>query len=251
MNSYNERLINLQETIYNSKNPTRRWLHNLRKTLVFDYISEVSLKSESKNCLEIGPGSGVYLNQLQSVCENVYASDIETAYLDDIKNKFENVITVQDDINSTVFSHDFFDIILFTEVIEHIPSEKQTIASIYNILKPGGYLILTTPQKYSPLELCSKIAYLPIIINIVRYIYKEEVLKAGHINLMTEQTLKKQLLDAGFEIIRSHKSGMYLPFIAELGGEGGLRLLKKIEQKIYKSKLDWLLWTQYYILRKP
>jgi SAM-dependent methyltransferase len=41
----------------------------------------------------------------------------------------------------------FIDLALCTEVIEHLPnSPKPLLADMYRILKPGGYLIITTPN---------------------------------------------------------------------------------------------------------
>ena len=47
-----------------------------------------------------------------------------------------------------------FDLIIFSEVIEHLPYEKQrrVIISLMNLLGKGGVLALTTPNKNSPLR---------------------------------------------------------------------------------------------------
>lgn len=41
------------------------------------------------------------------------------------------------------------DVVIFQEVIEHIPNQLQAFQEIYRILKPGGELFLTTPSKSS------------------------------------------------------------------------------------------------------
>ena len=71
------------------------------------------------------------------------------------------------------------------------------MAEMRRVLAPSGVLIMSTPQKYSPLELFSKLAFLPGIIDVVRWIYKEPILETGHINLMTKQMLRDQLERAG------------------------------------------------------
>ena len=71
------------------------------------------------------------------------------------------------------------------EVIEHIADAHAALCGLEKLLKPGGTLILSTPQRYSPLELCAKIAFLPGFIQLVRLIYREPILETGHIKVLT------------------------------------------------------------------
>ena len=111
----------------------------------------------------------------------------------------------------------------------------------------GGVLILSTPQKYSLLELASKIAFLPGIIEFVRRVYKEPIIETGHINLLTAQTARAQLVDAGFVVREHHVSGLYLPLVAEFLGEVGLRCAVVGERLLKQTGLTGMLWTQYYV----
>jgi 2-polyprenyl-3-methyl-5-hydroxy-6-metoxy-1,4-benzoquinol methylase len=140
-----------------------------------------------------------------------------------------------------------FDLILCTEVIEHIRGSQAALCEMHRLLRPGGTLILSTPQRYSPLELTSKIAFLPGIIDLVRLVYQEPVLVPGHINLMTEAEVSRQVVAAGFEIRERHKSGMYLPLVAEFMGVMGLRFEQWLVGRIQDGIFDRFLWTQYYV----
>jgi hypothetical protein len=93
----------------------------------------------------------------------------------------------------------------------------------------------------------AKIALLPGIINLVKLVYKESVMETGHINLLTEREVLAQLVQAGFQISETYKSGVYLPIVAEFMGVTGLGLEKWLEKKLYGGVLDAILWTQYYI----
>jgi SAM-dependent methyltransferase len=46
------------------------------------------------------------------------------------------------------FSNDELDVVLLTEVIEHLESYLTVIREVGRILRPGGHLILTTPNTY-------------------------------------------------------------------------------------------------------
>jgi len=245
-------LVELQHAIYESKNPTRRWLHTTRKAWITAAIEKYSRRAGM--ALEIGPGSGIYLPVLARNAAQVVAVDIENAYLDQAKLASRSLANLEfrlDDITRSSLTDDSFDLILCTEVIEHIADSAAALKEIGRILKPGGIAIISTPQKYSPLELTAKIAFMPGIINIVRLIYNEPVLETGHINLLTQTAAREQITAAQLQIIQHDKSGVYIPFIAEFTGKLGLKFEAQLEKALNNTVLDWLLWTQYYITRKP
>lgn len=244
-------LVQLQETLYRSKNPTRRWLHCSRRDWISNALRSCRTPAHER-ALEVGPGSGIYLPLLAKLYKDVIASDIEAAYLahaDSQRATLPNLALVLDNICDTKLEPHSFDFILCTEVIEHIAGSPFALAGMRRLLKPGGVLVLSTPQRFSPLELTAKIAFLPGIINVVRWIYSEPILETGHINLMTEATVRKQLADAGFGIEQHHKTGMYVPLLAEFGGLTAVRFEHWLEGHLRESMASGLLWTQYYIAR--
>jgi SAM-dependent methyltransferase len=249
--STRDKLVELQETLYRSSNPTRRWLHCSRRDWIINAI-ENTPRPGNQAALEVGPASGVYLPTLARLFEKVVAVDIEEAYLSHVSSvtaMFPNLSVRVDDITESELPDQAFDLVLCTEVVEHIPDSQPAIREMRRILKPGGVLVLSTPQRYSPLELTGKIAFLPGIIEVVRLIYKEPVLKTGHINLMTAAEMTRQLTGVGFSIDASHKSGVYIPLLAEFAGETALRIEQWFERHLYGGRFDGLLWTQYYIAR--
>ena len=249
-----QKLVELQGKLYASNNPTRRWLHCIRRDWIIDALHRYSspVNREAGTALEVGPGSGIYLPVLAGLFKKVYGSDIKDAYLKHARSllrEVDNLYLVVDDIADSNLPEYSFDLILCTEVIEHIADSQAAIAQIRRLLKPGGVLVLSTPQRYSPLEMFAKVAFLPGIIQLVHLIYREPVLDSRHINLMTETQVTNQLKTTGFSIVEQHKSGLYLPLIAEFTGGLGLSLEQFVEKKLHRSALDWLLWTQYYVAR--
>lgn len=252
--SSRSQLVELQQTLYNSRKPIRQWLHCVRRDWIVAAIRRFATDRSGALALEVGPGSGVYLPTLSQCFEKVVASDIEVAYLDNINclsKQYSNLELVLDDITKSDLAEASFDLILCSEVIEHISDSQAALAGMYRLLKPGGILILSTPQKWSPLEVLAKIAFLPGVIDIVKSIYGEPILKTGHINLLTADQVVNQLHRAGFNVCERFKSGVYLPLVAEFAGRNGLKLVQYLEKKIQDTALDWLLWTQYYIAAKP
>jgi 2-polyprenyl-3-methyl-5-hydroxy-6-metoxy-1,4-benzoquinol methylase len=242
-----DRLFELQQTLYTSKNPTRRWLHCSRHDWI---VRELEQAGPAGRALEVGPGSGIYLKTLAERYEKVVATDIENAYLRHLQpltGRYGNLELLVDDVTASGLPSASFDLILCSEVIEHIEDSAPALAEMRRLLKPGGTLVLSTPQRFSTLELTAKIAFLPGIIHLVRRVYKEPVLETGHINLMTARQVTRQLEQAGFAIRKRHKSGLYLPLVAEFMGTNGLRAEQWLESRVRGSLLDGLLWTQYYV----
>ena len=113
-------LVNLQNAIYTSKNPTRKRLHNERLCLVKKFIGYGQKKLTKQKILEVGPGSGIYLKFLKSNQAQVFASDIEKTYLQNIN--IPNIRLIEDDIENTKFKERTFDFVLCSEVLEHLLS---------------------------------------------------------------------------------------------------------------------------------
>lgn len=45
-----------------------------------------------------------------------------------------------------------FDVALLNEVLEHVPDESQALLEVYRVLKPGGKLIVFSPNRLFPFE---------------------------------------------------------------------------------------------------
>jgi SAM-dependent methyltransferase len=244
-------LVALQRILYSSRNPTRRWLHCTRRDWIYDALRRYA---PNRSCaLEIGPGSGVYLPILAALFESVVAADIEESYLhalEPLLAPHPNVTLVRDDILASGLPAGSFDLILCSEVIEHLSDSRRALAEMFRLLRADGVLILSTPQRHSILEVCGKVALLPGVIELVRRVYREPVLETGHINLLTRRCARQQVTEGGFTIQETFSSGLYLPLVAELLGEAGVRFERWLEGKVKSGPLDWLLWTQYYVAKR-
>lgn len=241
-------LVSLQWTLYGSRNPTRKWLHGTRRLWITDAIRK--LARQGGRALEIGPGSGIYIPTLKEGFSEVYVVDCEKVYLEPIEKRYAGDTAVHvalDDITASQLPEEHFDLVLCTEVVEHIANSRAAFRHIARILKPEGFLVLSTPQRYSFLELTARAALSRWLIWLTRLIYREPVLEMRHINLMTATALQAQFSAAGLRVIERHKGGLYLPGIAEFLGAFGQRLAARLEPLIRDTPLDGILWTQYYI----
>ncbi len=245
-------LLQLQDTLYQSKNPTRRWIHTRRREMIEGLLTSAAGPGVAR-ALEIGPGSGVYLSHLAQLAEEVVVTDIEPSFLDRAREQLKGRPTarfVVDDITRTQLPAVSFDLVLCSEVLEHIADWQAALASMARLLRPGGALVLSTPQPRSPLELLGKVAFRPGVIGVVRAIYREPILETGHISLVSATTLARELAAHGLRTERRAWTGAYVPVVAEIGGRAALRLEQRLERWLQLRPLRPLLWTQYVVARR-
>jgi len=213
-------------------------------------VRRAAARGGRSRAIEIGPGSGVYLPLLAELYDEVVASDVEEAFLDharELVSAHPNVTAVADDITATRLPEGAFDMVLCSEVIEHIGDSSRALASMRRLLRSGGFLVLSTPQRHSPLEWAGRVAFMPGVISVVRAIYREPILATGHINLLTRSQVRQQLDAAGFTLLETAQSGVYLPLVAEFTGRVGLKLERWMERRMSGGRLSDLLWIQYYL----
>jgi 2-polyprenyl-3-methyl-5-hydroxy-6-metoxy-1,4-benzoquinol methylase len=244
-------LVDLQNTLYKSRNPTRRWLHNTRKDKIISVLNSYEFINTQK-AMEVGPGSGIYLQTLCNRFDSVTAIDIEEIYIDNLchmKDSLKNLKLLNTDIcDGTLDDH--FDLVLCTEVIEHVNNPIEFFKSLTDAIVFGGMLVISTPQPFSIMELCCKIALSKYLIALTRLVYKEPVLPNGHISLLSHRQILKLLSQNNFEIISIDFFGLYLPVISELFGNKAVWFAIRAEWLIKFIGLDFLLWTQLYVAKK-
>ena len=88
--------------------------------------------------LDIGCGSKPYRKYLLAVHEYV-GMDENREVKPDVLGAAQNI----------AFSGEYFDSVICTEVLEHLPEPQIAIQEIRRVLKNGGFLYLTVPQEWS------------------------------------------------------------------------------------------------------
>ncbi len=249
-----DRLGALQDTLYASRNPTRRWLHGARRAWVEAAVGEAAVPS-TRRALEVGPGSGVYLPTLLARFGEVLALDREPSFLGRVgalAARHPSLAAVAGDAGRLPFGAGRFDLALCSEVLEHLPRPDDALTELRRVLRPGGALVLTTPHRWSTLEVAARVGTAPGLVAVARLVYGEPVEPLGHQSLMTRGRLEAALARAGFLILRRHACGLYLPGVAEFGGERGLRLARRLEGRLRgRGRWEELLWTQAYLCAAP
>ena len=104
--------------------------------------------SENINILDFGCGTG-WLSNLLSKYGNVTGIDLSEKAIELASQKYKDVHFVSFDASSKEFEkikETKFDFIVSSEVIEHVQDQREYFANMMSLLKPDGFLILTTPN---------------------------------------------------------------------------------------------------------
>jgi SAM-dependent methyltransferase len=253
-----------QSNLYESRDPVRRWLHSTRRDWVQRRLVETArqitrryerTRTDSMHpaypCfLDVGVGCGVYSRLMVQAGMQTVSMDVNPKFVEAAARSMPVTAIHGDICDPTVFSNRAFaDLAVCTEVLEHVPDPAAALAHISQALKPGGILVLTTPQKWSTTEIVARLLDFAPVRWLAQAIYREPVDALGHISRMTAGELKDLLERSGFYVLEHARFGMYLPAVAEFGGVRGLRLLQALQDRAQRSRLfGWTLWTQSYVL---
>src|SRR3989344_395300 len=119
------------------KDPFRMWQ-------VYNMLSDGKIG----RLLDFGCGNGYFLGKLKNKVEGLYGCDPYGEPFEKKSVNFEDVKFEKINPHEPLPYPDcFFDVVTAIEVIEHVGDEKRVIRELYRILKNGGVLIITVPNK--------------------------------------------------------------------------------------------------------
>jgi 2-polyprenyl-3-methyl-5-hydroxy-6-metoxy-1,4-benzoquinol methylase len=105
---------------------------------------------ESDIVLDFGCGTGQVCNEIADDVEMIYAIDISSKMIDIARSraaqrKIHNINYVYTTIFEERFKGDSFDAIMVFNVLHLLDNSQWVIQRLYELLKPGGYIISATP----------------------------------------------------------------------------------------------------------
>ena len=177
------------------------------------------VKENNPGCiLDIGCGKGDDLERiaLSGRPDKLYGLDNSIFALTEAKKRlanYKNCYLIQGQAEALPFNDSFFDIIIASEVIEHIAQPLVCLSEIHRVLKSNGTLILTTPSKYNYVKLIGKIIPRALKRSLRRLVYSitpgED--KDPHFREYTPQEMKLMLRSQGFLVERLAPGVMRVP----------------------------------------
>jgi len=114
-----------------------------KKNYLLERILSLFEAEKRGRLLDIGCGDGEYAYNLQKMGFDVLAADADAArFRYPQKVRFENCNITR----KLPFKNESFDFLVLAEVIEHLKNPYDVVGELNRILKPGGKLVLSTPN---------------------------------------------------------------------------------------------------------
>lgn len=128
---------------------THKKLNNLslrRFIKILDYFTIVKKQFKTPHILDLGCGDGRLTALLGEFGTAVGVELSEKAVT--VANKlYPHVKFFQGNALEYELDKEYYDLVISQEVLEHVWEQDKYLEVCFNALKPGGYLILTTPNK--------------------------------------------------------------------------------------------------------
>lgn len=107
-----------------------------------------SLNIANKSVLEIGFGHGHVLNYCHKKNAHCHGVEISRKCVAQTKKTYPHLknLIVADFEKESLYADEQFDVIIIIETLEHFSHWKKGLADITRLLKPGGLLLLSSPN---------------------------------------------------------------------------------------------------------
>ena len=165
------------------------------------HLARKQLKLVGKNnyVLDVGCNEGV-LTKIISKNNKVVGMELSEGAVKKAKKKGLNI--KQGNVYKIPFKDNTFEVVHFSEVVEHILDTNKALIEIQRVLKPRGRLIITTPN------CCSfRDRILVLFGHLQAYAQHEE-----HVRLFNKERLERELKKARFKIKKIYGTGFSIPF---------------------------------------
>lgn len=173
-------------------------------------LNEVD-KRRPKKVLDAGCGRGFYLRVLSSFSfiKEIHGIDINDNYLQIAKkNNTDKRVKIKNaSIYKLPYQDKYFDLIICSEVLEHLKDDIKALLELKRVLKPKGIIIITVPHKNFPFlwDPFNWILMKFFHTHINKNIWWLAGIWADHLRLYEEKEIKNKLKKIGLEIIKFKK----------------------------------------------
>ncbi len=115
-----------------------------RVSVIFEELLPAHLSG--KKFLDAGCGTGWVSSEAHKRGAVVTSMDVGPELLKKVAQKVKTTAVIGS-IMEMPFANDTFDIVVSTEVIEHVTEPLRALKELHRVVKPGGIVVVTTPNK--------------------------------------------------------------------------------------------------------
>ncbi|WOC11629.1 class I SAM-dependent methyltransferase [Gordonia sp. MP11Mi] len=162
--------------------------------------------------IDIGAGQGRHSYEMLRRGAEVTAFDMSASDMADVSEMFGALVAAGEvpeagnadtrigDALGLPYDDASFDVVLMSEILEHIPDDESAIAEMVRILKPGGLAAVTVPR-FWPEKICWALSD------------EYHEVEGGHVRVYKASELAGKLQAAGLEVTGTdHAHALHAPY---------------------------------------
>lgn len=162
--------------------------------------------------IDIGAGQGRHSYEMFRRGADVIAFDQSESDMAEVAEMFDALVAAGEvpaaakaraevgDALRLPYADDSFDVVLMSEILEHIPDDESAMAEMVRILKPGGHAAVTVPR-YWPEKICWTLSD------------EYHEVEGGHVRIYKATELADKLRAAGLEVVGfDHAHALHAPY---------------------------------------
>ena len=168
--------------------------------------------------LDIGCGHGNLINRIQTGFTHAFGVDMDAESLSVARASATNAQFIYQDGTSLPFSDDSFDVVILSDVLEHVPRSQQrdVLLEARRVIRTGGKLILTVPHtgvsaSIDPMDVKRRFPRVYRAYSRLSGYVPTTSADIGHQHLSTPRLLS--LLDGLFTVTSTRYCGLFEPLI--------------------------------------
>ncbi len=120
---------------------------NLQTNL--EFLAQTDLLKPKDRILEIGCGIGTVVNELSSKGHDIIGIDISSEAIEYGRKKYSDIRLEVQAAETLPYEDASFEAVLSFDLFEHIAAIDKHISEVRRVLRPDGYYLFQTPNRYS------------------------------------------------------------------------------------------------------
>jgi ubiquinone/menaquinone biosynthesis C-methylase UbiE len=191
-----------------------------RKALIERLLARVTVSGSG---IEVGCGTGAITPILLNRGLHITVGDISLKLAQETARRF-NVIGIECDATQISLPDQSYNLVVSSEVIEHVPNPHAALREMARIAAPGGYLVVTSPNK-----LWYPLLWLSVKLGVRKF--------AGNEIWLWPWEAAKTLRDSGLEVVQisgCHLFPWQVPFAKKI-----LPLFDLLGDYLWPFMINW------------
>lgn len=193
----------VQEQLANLKNPHQMRIIRQRWDFFLEAVEDQKTirSGEPLKVLDAGCGDGINLAILTTIPGiRLFACDYNPIRTERASRVFADVFISQQDLRCVGLADEVFDLIVCSQVLEHIREDVMVLNDLGRMLRPGGRLVVGVPN-----EGC-------LMARVRNHLVEPHIMKTtDHVHFYVEKALLTRFAEAEFFVEQAMAQGFFFP----------------------------------------